>query len=67
MRAVVGPAWVCMDCIQDDDVEDPEDPKLTQLTVWNGYMVCMYHLPKMIAKFAELKRRQTTRTTLLRG
>lgn len=54
MRHVIGPSWVCVECITDpvpDD--DPEIPNTTKLTIWNGNMVCIYHLPIMIDKYTQ--------------
>ncbi len=52
MRSVIGPSFACTRCISDKNLPDDdmgEDARNTTiLTIWNGNMVCMYHLPTVI-------------------
>lgn len=53
--SIVGPNWICTECISDTDI--PRDNiDITKLTVWNGYMVCLYHLPNLIQRWIDTHR-----------
>jgi len=60
MLKVIGPTWACVECLTDDDLPK-DDQDLTVLTVWEGTMLCLYHLPKVLARRAEELRSQTTK------
>jgi hypothetical protein len=52
MRHVIGPSFCCIECVTDEEL--PDEGKegyvdTTRLTVFNGYMVCLYHLPRIMS------------------
>lgn len=56
MRHVIGPSWACTECQVDEEI--PDDVNLSVLTVWNGFMVCLYHLPKLVERWKKEQHRK---------
>lgn len=60
MRHVIGPSWSCVECLTDKDIPE-DDPNTAILTVWGGYMLCLYHLPTAAKKLEEAKNPKKSR------